>query len=247
MQSKSVALVVSRGELVREPNHFEIQGSLFGDEHNLCSSERFFEQTVIGNCTAFLIAPDVMVTAGHCIISESACENSAFIFGYDSDKVYKSNHSLTSKVEDVYFCESVVKLKYEVNFGLDFSIVRLDRKVKDREPLKFRESGRIGYWDKVYVIGHPAGLSTKVSMDAKIRDNAYNAYFEANIDSMIGGSGSPVINQSTGLVEGILINGEADFVLTKEGCQISNVCSETDNKCTGEVVQRFSELLPYIP
>jgi hypothetical protein len=47
-------------------------------------------------------------------------------------------------------------------------------------------------------------------------------YFTANLDSYAGNSGSPVFNQKTGRVEGILIQGADDFVYNEE-----NQCLES--------------------
>ena len=42
-------------------------------EQNLCPGERFSSDVVMASCTGFLIAPDVLATAGHCV--ESGCES----------------------------------------------------------------------------------------------------------------------------------------------------------------------------
>ena len=34
---------------------------------------KFLDQPTVGSCTGFLIAPDIMVTAGHCINSMEVC------------------------------------------------------------------------------------------------------------------------------------------------------------------------------
>ena len=54
-----------------------------------------------------------------------------------------------------------------------------------------------------------------------------------------GNSGSAVFNSATGLVEGILVRGEQDYVL-KGDCRVSNVCPV--DGCRGEDVTKISNV-----
>ena len=49
----------------------------------LCRSERFREQPAPGYCSAFLVAPDLVATAGHCINQRYTCDDIRFVFGYE--------------------------------------------------------------------------------------------------------------------------------------------------------------------
>src|SRR6185295_6557109 len=97
---------------------------------------------------------------------------------------------------------------------------------------------------KIIVIGHPAGLPTKVAGGAAVRDEKPAGYFTANLDTYGGNSGSAVFNAVTGLVEGILVRGENDYVW-KGSCRVSNVC--TNEGCRGEDVTKVSALADIIP
>jgi hypothetical protein len=53
----------------------------------LCSEERFQDEPVFsGVCSAFLVAPDVVVTAGHCVSAPGVCSDMAFVFGARYDR-----------------------------------------------------------------------------------------------------------------------------------------------------------------
>jgi hypothetical protein len=89
------------------------------------------------------------------------------------------------------------------------------------------------------VIGHPAGLPTKVAGGAKVRDASPEGFFVANVDTYGGNSGSIVINARTGKGAGILVRGEADYVY-KGDCRVSKVCAA--DACRGEDVTKLSSV-----
>jgi hypothetical protein len=109
--------------------------------------------------------------------------------------------------------------------------------------LKVRETGSININDPVLVIGHPSGLPTKVAGNAYVRDNSNPYFFTANTDTYGGNSGSSVFNANTGLIEGVLVRGDNDYI-TQGSCNVSYRC--TDSGCMGEAVTRVSEAVPYI-
>jgi len=128
------------------------------------------------------------------------------------------------------------------NNAEDFAVVELDRPVTNRTPLTLRQQGQIDVGQGIFVIGHPAGLPTKVAGGASVRSQG-NGYFVANLDTYGGNSGSAVFNKSNGQIEGILVRGEMDFIY-KNGCRVSNVCQ--NDSCRGEDVTKILEALPYI-
>jgi Peptidase S46 len=77
-----------------------------------------------------------------------------------------------------------------------------------------------------------------------VRSNRRRAFFVANLDTYGGNSGSPVVDQHTHVVEGILVNGEDDFV-QYDGCNVSVVCP--DAGCQGEAVTRSTLWAGRIP
>ncbi len=94
------------------------------------------------------------------------------------------------------------------------------------------------------VIGHPAGLPTKIAGGAQGRDRTNEGFFTANLDTYGGNSGSAVFNSLTGLVEGILVRGEQDY-MQKGDCRVSNLCPV--DGCRGEDVTKISNVADKIP
>jgi S1-C subfamily serine protease len=243
--AKSTAIVVKRADLQvdSQSKSYHLPMDTFGAAQNLCPTEPFFDQPTPGFCSGFLVGDDLFVTAGHCIRTANDCEGTSFVFNFGYD--HQGRDLNTIEQDDVYHCQSIVAQKLEGGQGKDYAVVKLDRAVVGREPVKLRRSGALRPGEGVTVIGHPSGLPTKITSSAKVRANASEApFFVANLDTYGGNSGSAVFNTTTGDVEGILVRGETDFVY-RGGCAISNHCTESG--CRGEDVSKASTFIQYVP
>lgn len=213
----------------------------YAQEYNLCKEEPFYEQRTGAFCSGSLIGPDLLMTAGHCVTSDSACKGTKFVFGFAVKEKGVLPESVPSS--EVYGCAKLIG-RLQENSGADYALVRLDRKVGNHKPLDINRGGAIENGAPLFVIGHPAGLPTKVAGGAKVRDASPNGYFVANLDTYGGNSGSAVFNAKSGLIEGILVRGEQDYEY-KNGCQVSHVCKA--DGCRGEDVTKISSLSDKIP
>src|SRR6185503_5205699 len=95
--------------------------------------------------------------------------------------------------------------------GADWALVRLDHAVTNHHPLAIRRRGKLKKGARLFVIGHPVGLPTKIAGGARVRTASTNGFFVANLDTFGGNSGSAVFNAWSGRVEGILVRGDVDF------------------------------------
>jgi hypothetical protein len=213
----------------------------YGESSKLCKEEPFIEQGTGAFCSGSLVAPDVIMTAGHCVPSAEECAGIKFVFGFDVKQAGVQPASVPES--QVYGCAQLIGREQNEK-GADWALVRLDRKVADHQPVKLNLGGAIANGAPLMVIGHPAGLPTKVAGGAHVRDASPEGYFVANLDTYAGNSGSAVFNESTGLVEGVLVRGEQDFV-PKGDCFVSKVCPV--DGCRGEDVTKISVVAPKIP
>jgi len=228
--AKSVAGMILKSSINAD---LTIDSDIVGEDLQLCSEERFFNQKNPMRCTGFLVGDDVLVTAGHCIENIDDCIKYAFVFEY-------KNTTTHLKLEDIYECREIISRKFSSE-GLDYSVVRLDRNVVGRVPLKFRRSGKLNDGSNLFVIGHPSGLPLKVAGGAYVRDNSKNDYFVTNLDAFGGNSGSPVFNESTKEIEGILVRGDTDYIYdVMNSCYKANKC--TLSGCRGEDATRITQV-----
>ncbi len=210
----------------------------FGTSRNLCSSEPFREQPIGAFCSGFLVAPDIIATAGHCADSGNVT-SIRFVFGYRMTNA--NNAQIIIDNSEIYRGASMIGRQLATG-GADWSLVRLDRRVANHRIAPLRKSGTIANNQDVYVIGHPVGLPIKYAPGASVRDNSPAAFFVANLDTYGGNSGSAVFNANTNEVEGILVRGETDFVINSNSpnnCRVSLVCPNTG--CRGEDCTRTTE------
>jgi V8-like Glu-specific endopeptidase/ankyrin repeat protein len=208
---------------------------------NVCEEQTFAKQTSAGNCSGFLVGPNLLVTAGHCIQSMNDCERFHWVFDYKIDKG-ESDVNNRVKASNVYTCKKVINQKFTYFGTKDHALIQLDRAVTDREPLKVRTSGKISDAESVVVMGYPSGLPLKIADGAAVRKNDGVDFFSANLDTFGGNSGSSVFNATTGEVEGILVRGDTDYVMDeKRGCHVINTCK--NDECRGEDVTRIAQIV----
>lgn len=207
-----------------------------------CVGEAFATQPTAAFCTGFMVGDDLIATAGHCVSDEADLATFSFVFGFD---MLNASTPVTT-VSDSQVYSGVDLLSHDPGGVTDHALVRVDRDITapGASPLAVRESGIIGNNAQVGVIGHPSGLPKKIAFGANttVRDNSIADYFMANLDTYGGNSGSPVFNQSTGEVEGILVRGAADFV-NGGGCFASNMLLDAQG---AEDVTRIGVIVPFL-
>lgn len=226
----------------------------FGRAASLCPGQRFAEQPIGAFCSGTLVGEDVIMTAGHCVTSEEKCRDTKFVFGYALKKAGDYPNSVPKG--DVYGCKSIIRRDLDDNPGFfasifnggpgpDYALVKLDRKVSGRKALPIHRKAKPAKGDPLFVIGHPVGLPLKVAGSAKVRDASPKYFFKADLDTFGGNSGSAVFNARTKLIEGILVRGDTDFVVSPAGCRVAAVMPQDGGR--GEAVTKISVLEKYIP
>jgi V8-like Glu-specific endopeptidase len=232
-----------------------------GQSDNLCSSEKFYSQITAPICSAFLVAPDVLVSAGHCFKlvgdTDKVCKSFVWVFDYKMTSA-TSDPTKNIPVTNMYLCKKVTSV--QLTDTLDYSIIKLDRPVVGRSPVAYRTSGKVDDKASLVVIGHPSGLPQKISPNGKVTNNTDATKFATTLDTFHGNSGSAVFDAKTGSIEGILIQGKTDYVPSipsnPKSCQVVNKCKDDGRTCTmskedksvaaGEVVLRITAISSFI-
>ena len=254
----SVAIFVHKDQVKISRNSVTLQGYTLNEMSKMgwlvnganvpmCTGELFTSQTAPGFCTGFLVREDILVTAGHCL-EKTACADTSIVFGFRME----SDNSMAALTRDnVFKCAEVIAqvTPRQDNQYLDYAIIKLDRPT-GRAGLDYAAADHLEAQDYVAVLGYPSGLPMKIASDASVISNrASDPFFVANLDTFGSNSGSPVINTDTYQVEGILVRGMTDYVLSDDqSCIRVNRCLEVGGtNCAGENATKMAMLAELIP
>jgi hypothetical protein len=206
-----------------------------------CDDFRFKGQHKRMYCSAFLVAPTKVVTAGHCICGPGSCANgnnlcwnAKVVFGYRADPNLPGQSPTTIPSIDVYQCVDAIGISNTGDNppGLppeDWAIITLDRPVTGRTPLVPQYAGPTGHHELVS-IGHSLSIPQKTARDAHVQvdDPADLRYFKTSADVFPAGSGGVIVDVATGMVAGITTDASTpQFALNEaDNCLDVHVCDE---------------------
>lgn len=239
--ARSVVAQVEKNQLVPHlwNNFFQIKGTPLSQKIKICPEERFAKELSFARCSGVLVKEDTIVSAGHCMRGLNDCQKYKWVFDVTSSRIAVHNSFYVHK-SNVYSCKEVIRA-ISIQGGPDYSIIKLDRPVHGIAPLEYRQQGKIADDAGLVLIGYPNGVPSKIAGDAVVRNNENPIYFVANVDSYGGNSGAPVLDAQSGLLEGILVRGERDYLFDqKRQCLYSNRCDKSG--CRGEDVIRMSAM-----
>ncbi len=246
----SVAVMLSPVFLDQKINGYEMKFNSISDsfEVALCKGQRFYGQpTASVNCTGFLVAPDLILTAGHCMTGINTevkntvtpqCKDFMWAFDYK----YKTQKLIDNLIpsENIFSCKEVIFAKFDhikqspgfeiPKYGDDIALIRLDRRV-DRTPIEISNAFNVG--DSVYTIGYPSGLPQKVTVNGKIKSTSPINYFTNSLDIFGGNSGGPILNdnnQALGVVVRAFPSQDYTYLEKKE-CSVVYQCSQNLKSC----------------
>ena len=217
---------------------------------NLCLTEPMAKAPPLTvACSGFLIAPDILVTAGHCMVNfgeirdtkNAQCEAFSFLFGYRYEDVQNQQLARISG-NQVAHCKKVIyavhqtekdKKTGKLSFGKDIAFIQLDRKMPYK-PLTVTEKS-VSEKDfasaPITMQGYPFGMPMVESKGVSIEHKG--AYLRAAINSFPANSGSVVKNKSDEVI-GILVRGYPEGVVddNPHKCSLHNRCDAKAEKCT---------------
>jgi V8-like Glu-specific endopeptidase len=241
--AESTAAMIDVRSIAVRGNTAELHGEALsqwtpqGMSAPVCKKERFSHQPLASVCSGFLVADNIIATAGHCMTSFNDCMNYKWVFNY---KVSDRNQTAVSvDVKDVYNCSRIIKQGLANN--VDFALIQLDRPLTGKALKIAKSEPTIG--TSLVMIGHPSGLPQKISDNAKIVALRPNG-FATDLDAFQGNSGSAVFNASNGELIGILVNGNVDYRHNSTlNCTEVNVMNPTN---AGEGVSSFRQFLSFL-
>ncbi len=243
LAERSIVALIPSFRVNREPNGtYSLFTESLGELQQLCPGEQFGNQPAAASCSGVLIDDDLVLTAGHCIDSQTPCGFYSYVFNYhlaDTDRL------AVIRDEDVYSCERVVTQEGSTSsFTPDFAIVQLDRPVEGAQsPAKIRPATPLPDSEELTMIGFGSGLPAKIDSGGAVADPRAEErdFFIANVDAFQGHSGSATFD-SLNRLAGILIAGrEPDYEPnTDQTCFRVSVYGDEE---AGEVVHNVAPIV----
>jgi hypothetical protein len=211
----------------------------------VCRDERFAsDPTLPYACSGFLVAPDLLVTAGHCMVNagESRHDTDLYCGAYGWLFDYRAGDDGAVALdgiprENFVKCREVIyAVRDEKAPWRDYALVRLERAVPDRTPFPLAAAAPAP-GEKLTMLGHPFGTPLKASPGARVTlDDPARASFLTTLDAFEGNSGSVVLNER-GEAVGILVGGTPSANTVKDeaqGCERYNRCDENGRACSAD-------------
>jgi V8-like Glu-specific endopeptidase len=217
---RSVPGQFSKETFVKKDGVYLLQSVSLARRHRTnCPNVKFSEQMVGPKCSGFLVAPNIVATAGHCMTSPEDCSN--FLWAFDFKLKASGDSSYTSiPTSSVYSCKKVLAQKYEYYEGIDYTLVQLDRNVEGRSPLVIDFNSDYIVGTPQFTLGYPSGLPLKYTDSGTLTKDLEKVYY-TTLDTFHGNSGSPTFDANTNKVTGIVSMGNGDYVWNA-----SNTCKE---------------------
>ncbi len=228
---------------------FHLETFQMENSWNICQAEPLAKAPSLPTaCTGFLIAPDILVTAGHCMVLKGEvrdtktpyCEAFSFVFGYRYED--EQNQKLAPiKGDQIAHCKKVIYATNtteedpktsKMRFAKDFAIVQLDRRMSQK-PITLIDKApteKDFTPQTITMTGHPFGMPLVESKGTSLEHKG--TYLLSAINSFPGNSGSPVKNKA-GEVIGLLVRGYPQGLIENNShkCSTHNRCDEKAEKC----------------
>jgi len=224
--------IVALMESVGRPNANGVYLSdLRGNSLGLCPGERFRDQVTAAYCSGTLVSENQVITAGHCITSQSACRRMKFVFNFYVTG-YRNGEAQYQEIRDsdIYSCSSVVTRNSD---GHDWAVATLDRAVPPSSghfPIPFlsSENRALTRGQELVMIGFPSGLPMKIEDGGTVinPNSGHLKHFSATTDAFRKNSGSGVFTKDfeNPVMIGILVRGQTDYIDRGDCREVNQVC-----------------------
>lgn len=191
-------------------------------------------QPSLGFCSGFLIAEDIVLTAGHCVAEENICADIRVVMNYDKGRMSEAMTAIE--------CQEILKAKNDIiGQGMDYALIKL-KKSMGIMPVKVAQQEAI-LGDRLYTLGYPLGSFKKKATGIVRQVIPDSGIYIANLDIFEGNSGSPVFSEKTHELIGVVSGGEDDFVKDSKEESLLRVKRCANKGCKGEFITPIQKIL----
>ena len=246
-------------------NTYSISTTAFTERNGypICSTSRFYgEEHISGNRarTAFMVGQDMMMTAAHGANFDAFHWKVVFrhskVTGDSSDCTNFTWQNIPAS--DVYSPVALVTNTYALSptGRYDYAVIKLDRPVVGRRPLKIRRSGNARIGDTLISAGYPFRGEEKIDTDGIMaylnyeggdQDNFHLQYpgndIPYNLHGTDGSSGSPIYNVDDDVVEQVVAySSNMSWSWTEDNCVVA--AQDDEYKDTNGQVAHVQDQIP---
>ena len=222
-----------------------------------CPEIKFGNAFRAGNCSAFLLDHQTVITAGHCLSQfvasrlnlpkkfriKSSLKSDAYPFLKDIKLVFNHKGKQGSllgyyKIDNnsVYSVKEITKLTDGI-YKDDYAVLKLDRSFHEMvPPIRVKKNSMKIKSFELATIGHPLGLPLIFTDNGYLRDQ-YIYQFTSTLDTFEGSSGSAVFDKRSGEILGLVSIGTGPSFEKRK----SENC--VDYKSYGQVSQYSSSMV----
>lgn len=211
--SSSIPSLIQKFKLIEKDDHWQVNTkSLTQSAYKFCSDANFAQEKLLANCSASLIAPDLVLTAAHCLDKDNPDSNyhtSAYVVVFDYKKTHADEGITKLSKNNVYEIEDEMPLyEFSWNNMLDVAVLKLKRPVTDRKPIKLNFDHDYSTATALFVLGYPMGVSQKLTdesniVSAGVTQNSFRHY----LDTFSVNSGSAIFDKDTYEIIGVHVRG----------------------------------------
>lgn len=203
LASSSIA-IVPKERLVSKYSSFILKGTSLQNLLNFCAEVPFAQEELIANCSGALIAPDLVLTAAHCLEASDAFEKYVAVFNYKQNSPGQKTFEVSE--EDVFEFSKFEFYQFDQYRGVDLALVRLSRK-STVTPLEVDfKVPAVG--TPLFTLGYPLGVPLKLADDSEIQSvDLLDQSFRHQLDTFSVNSGSPIFNAKTLKIIGVHARG----------------------------------------
>jgi hypothetical protein len=259
--SRAVGMLLSEDTLIRQGTSpfgdtFAPSVGRYGRGHQLMTADYLSNEWRWSWCggSCFLVAPDTVLTAAHCIGLDALdlIARREFYAVFDFHAGANSLPPATvSRHHSVFTVQDVGLSGNGPNLVDDWIILKLDRPVTDSSDRPYLRVARraLDLSRQVYSLGHPNAITQRYARSQKVWLNSTTGCYEAHLDAYDGISGAPVFDTISHTVVGMLIRScpvRIGVVNTHTSQFLSPLCFSEDERCGAVIVpsQQFIHAIP---
>ncbi|WP_127716482.1 serine protease [Halobacteriovorax sp. HLS] len=205
--SNSIAALVRKENVIpQDDGSFKLLGQSYVESLNFCGDARFVEtQTIVANCSAFLVGPNKIGTAGHCIEHNGKVDISGYYAIFDYKVTSHNQEDFIISKEQIFELKDTTQYIFNFPKDKDVAVIELDRVVENRTPLTLSKD-RVEIGEEVFILGFPFGLAMKYQDNGSVT-RIFDSSFSHDLDVFSVNSGSAIFSADTNEIVGILVRG----------------------------------------